>query len=153
MNKYGMAAEQVAEMQERVSGIAASVGLNYDREATQQTHTVKAHELLHLAKKHGLQEPMKERLLKAYFIEGKHVGRIPDLVELASEVGLDPVEVEAALTSSQYLPDVKADMAQARAYGISGVPFFVIDGKYGISGAQETQTFVDALNEAKATTA
>ena len=148
MNKYGMAAEQVAEMQERVCAIAASVGLNYHLESTQQTNTVKAHELLHLANKRGLQEPMKERLLRAYFIEGKHVGRIPDLVELASEVGLDPVEVEAALTSSQYLPDVKADMAQARAYGISGVPFFVIDGKYGISGAQETQTFVDALNEA-----
>ena len=109
---------------------------------------MKAHELLHLANKRGLQEPMKERLLKAYFIEGKHVGRIPDLVELASEVGLEPFEVEAALTSNQYWPDVKADMAQARAYGISGVPFFVIDGKYGISGAQETQTFVDALNEA-----
>jgi predicted DsbA family dithiol-disulfide isomerase len=148
MNKYGMPAEQVAQMQERVAGIAASVGLDYHLESTQQTNTVKAHELLHLAKKHGLQEPMKERLLKAYFIEGKHVGRIPDLVELAAEVGLDPAEVEVALTSSQYLPDVKADMAQARAYGISGVPFFVIDGKYGISGAQETQTFVDALNEA-----
>jgi len=150
MNKYGMPAEQVLQMQERVSGIAASVGLDYHLDATQQTNTVKAHELLHLAKKHGLQEPMKERLLRAYFIEGKHVGRIPDLVELASDVGLDPVEVEAALTSDQHLPDVKADMAQARAYGISGVPFFVIDGKYGISGAQETQTFIDALNEAQA---
>ena len=150
MNKYGMSALQVAEMQERVASIAASVGLDYHLDATQQTNTVKAHELLHLAKKHGLQEPMKERLLRAYFIEGKHVGRIPDLVELSSDVGLDPVEVEAALTSSQYLPDVKADMAQARAYGISGVPFFVIDGKYGISGAQETQTFIDALNEAQA---
>jgi predicted DsbA family dithiol-disulfide isomerase len=143
-----MSADQVAQMQERVAGIAASVGLDYHLESTQQTNTVKAHELLHLARAHGLQEPMKERLLRAYFIEGAHVGRIPDLVDLATQVGLDPNEVEAALTSSQYLPDVKADMAQARAYGISGVPFFVIDGRYGISGAQETSTFVDALNEA-----
>jgi predicted DsbA family dithiol-disulfide isomerase len=150
MDKYGMSADQVAQMQERVAGIAASVGLDYHLESTQQTNTVKAHELLHLAKAHGLQEPMKERLLRAYFIEGAHVGRIPDLVELATQVGLDPNEVEVALTSSQYLPDVKADMAQARAYGISGVPFFVIDGRYGISGAQETPTFVDALNEAAA---
>ena len=82
--------------------------------------------------------------------EGRHIGRADDLAELAAEVGLDHDEAQAALTEHTYLPDVKADMAQAVAYGIQGVPFFVIDDRYGISGAQETAHFVAALRQAAA---
>lgn len=92
---------------------------------------------------------MKERLLKAYFVDGLHVGRIEDLADLAAEIGLDRDDVIRALTAHDFLADVKADVAQAAAYGIQGVPFFVIDGRYGISGAQDPDTFAQALRQAQ----
>ena len=144
----GLPADQVEQMLERVGSIAESVGLHYDFDALRHTNTVRAHQVLHLAKTKGLQSELKERLLRAYFEEGRHVGRAEDLADLAAEVGLDRDEVIVALESEEFLPDVRADINQARAYGISGVPFFVIDQKYGISGAQESETFVQALGQA-----
>jgi predicted DsbA family dithiol-disulfide isomerase len=136
-------------MLERVTGIAASVGLDYDYDSVHQTNTVKAHELLHYAKSKGRQLEMKERLLKAYFVNGEHVGRIEDLADIAAEIGFDRADVVRALESNEFLPAVKADVAQAQEYGIQGVPFFVIDGKYGISGAQEASTFAAALQQVR----
>ena len=147
--RKGIPLDQVEQMLRGVTDIAASVGLEYDFDSVHQTNTVVAHELLHLAKAHGRQEDMNERLLRAYFIEGRHVGRIDDLVDLATDVGLDPDEVRAALTNRTYLPAVKADVAQAREYGINGVPFYVIDGRYGVSGAQDPQVFADVLTQAR----
>jgi predicted DsbA family dithiol-disulfide isomerase len=147
--RKGMPVAQVKQMLERVTGIAASVGLDYQFDRVHQTNTVKAHELLHYAKAKGRQLEMKERLLKAYFIEGGHVGRIPDLADLAADIGLDREDVVRALTANQYLPDVKADMAQAQQYGIQGVPFFVIDGRYGVSGAQDAAVFADVLKQVR----
>ena len=126
------------------------MGLDYHYETIHQTNTVLAHELLHLAKAHGRQAELKERLLAAYFVEGRHVGRVEDLADLAAEVGLDRAEAVAALTDHRYLADVKADVAQAAAYGINGVPFFVFDQKYGVSGAQETATFRQVLEQVRA---
>lgn len=140
-------------MIDRVVGIAASVGLDYDYDAIHQTNTVLAHELLHLAKAHGRQAELKERLLAAYFTEGRHVGRVEDLADLAAEVGLDRAEAVAALTDHRHLGDVKADVAQAAAYGITGVPFFVFDNRYGVSGAQETATFRQVLDQVAAESA
>lgn len=148
--RKGLPMEVVEQMIQRVKGVAAAVGLDYDYEHMHQTNTVKAHELLHYAKAHGKQLAMKERLLSAYFIEGRHVGRIPDLADLAAEIGLDRDDVVRALESGQYLPDVKTDVAQAAAYGINGVPFFVFEGKYGVSGAQETATFANVLEQVQA---
>ena len=148
--KFNIGPEQVQAMHDRVSGIAEAVGLHYDFEHMHQTNTVKAHELLHYAKAHGRQIELKERLLQAYFLNGEHVGRIADLAEIAASIGFDREDVVRALESNQYLPDVKADMAQARAYGISGVPFFVVDGRYGVSGAQETATFANVLEQVRA---
>ena len=88
---------------------------------------------------------MKEALLKAYFVDGGHVGRVDDLADLAATVGLDHDDVVRALESGQYTAAVKADVAQAAAYGIQGVPFYVFDGKYGVSGAQESATFAQVL--------
>jgi predicted DsbA family dithiol-disulfide isomerase len=147
--RKGIAPEQAQTMIDRVVGIAASVGLDYDYGAIHQTNTVLAHELLHLAKAHGRQAELKERLLAAYFVEGRHVGRVDDLADLAVEVGLDRAEAVAALTDHRYLADVKADVAQAAAYGINGVPFFVFDQKYGVSGAQETETFRQVLEQVR----
>jgi predicted DsbA family dithiol-disulfide isomerase len=108
---------------------------------------VKAHELLHFAKANGKQLELAERLFRAYFVEGRHVGRIEDLAELAAEVGLDRAAAVEALESDRYLADVRADQSTAAEYGINGVPFFVIEGKYGVSGAQDAQTFAQVLEQ------
>lgn len=149
MERKGLPKEHVEQMLERVTTIAQNVGLEYHFDTVHQTNTIKAHELLHFAKAKGVQEQMKERLLSAYFVEGKHVGRFEDLADLAEEIGLDRAETVRVLTEETYLPDVKADVAQAGVYGIEGVPFYVLDGQFGISGAQEPDTFAAALREAK----
>jgi predicted DsbA family dithiol-disulfide isomerase len=145
--RKGIPMAQVGQMLERVTSIAASVGLDYHYDDVRQTNTIKAHELIHYAKGKDRQLDMKERLLRAYFVEGRHVGRIDDLADLAADIGLDRDDVIRSLGASEYLADVKADVALARQYGIQGVPFFVIDGKYGVSGAQESTIFADVLRQ------
>ncbi len=145
----GMSPEQVKPMLDRVTDIAKDVGLDYDYDALQHTNTIKAHQLIHFAKAHGKQLEAKERLLKAYFVEGRHVGRTDDLADLAAELGLDRAQAKRALENDEDLDDVRADQQQAIGYGIRGVPFFVIDGKYGVSGAQEAKTFTEVLNKVK----
>jgi len=148
MSHRGVSAEQARAMIDRVVGIARDAGLVYDYDSLQHTNTIKAHQLLHFAKEHGLQLEMKERLLSAYFVEGRHVGRVEDLADLAAEIGLNRADVIRSLEADEYLEAVGADMQQARQYGINGVPFFVIDGRYGISGAQPPQVFVEVLTRA-----
>lgn len=143
----GMPADRVREMLERVTGVAAEAGLEYRFDLLKHTNTVKAHELLHFAKAQGRQHEMAERLMSAYFSEGRHVGRIDDLVDLAAETGLDADATREALETSRHLEDVNADKAQAAAYGIQGVPFFVIDGKYGVSGAQPAEAFTQIARQ------
>ncbi|WP_066038592.1 DsbA family oxidoreductase [Herbiconiux solani] len=145
--RKGMPVAQVEQMLERVTGIASDVGLDYDFGHVKHTNTVKAHQLIHYAKAHGVQLEAKERLLKAYFVEGRHVGRVEDLADLAAEMGLDRDDVVRSLNADEYLPAVHADQQQAVAYGIQGVPFFVIDGRYGVSGAQEAAAFVQVLEQ------
>jgi predicted DsbA family dithiol-disulfide isomerase len=146
----GMPAPQVEGMLSQMTTLASGEGLAFDYDALQHTNTVKAHELLHLANAHGRQLEMKERLLKAYFEEGRHVGRVEDLADLAADIGLDRDEVVRALTDGTHLADVEADKRQAEAYGISGVPFFVVDGRYGVSGAQDPAVFLDVLQKVAA---
>lgn len=143
----GLPVAQVEQMLERVTAVAAAAGLDYDFEHVHQTKTLKAHELLHFAKAHGKQSELKERLLEAYFVDGGHVGHLDELVTYATEVGLDADAARAALESGEYAAAVQADIAQAGAYGIQGVPFFVIDGKYGISGAQPADVFAQAITQ------
>jgi predicted DsbA family dithiol-disulfide isomerase len=143
----GMGADQVGQMLSRVTGIAAAVGLDYNFDALKHTNTVKAHELLHYAKGKGKQLEMSERLFSAYFIEGRHVGRVLDLADLAAEVGLDRSDVVRSLESDEFLSAVREDQALAQQYGIQGVPFFVIDDAYGVSGAQEATTFAQVLEQ------
>ena len=147
--RKGLSMDQVEQMLERVVGIAADVGLDYHYDDVHQTNTIKAHELLHYAKAKGRQLDMKERLLKAYFVDGRHIGRVPDLADLAAEIGLDRADVERALTQEEFLGAVKADVAVAAQYGIQGVPFFVFDGRYGVSGAQDASTFANVLSQVR----
>ena len=146
--RKGLSPEHVAQMLDNVTNIAAEVGLTYDFGSVHQTNTRKAHELLHFAKAHGKQSEMKERLLAAYFVEGQHVGQMNSLADLAAEVGLDRADVTRSLEQGEYADAVEADVQQAAEYGISGVPFYVIDGKFGISGAQSPETFAAALKQA-----
>src|SRR3546814_20441061 len=104
---------------------------------------VKAHELLHYAKEHGKQLQAKERLLRAYFIEGRHTGHVDELAQLAAEIGLDPQDVRRPLDEDEHRPAVRADQELAARLGITAVPFFVIAGRYGVSGAHRPAPFLD----------
>ena len=143
-----MAAGQVEQMLAQMTELAAAEGLSYDFDALQHTNTVKAHELLHFARTKGRQLDLVELMFSAYFEQGRHIGRVEDLADLAAEIGLDRDEALAALNASTHLPDVVADKDQAVAYGISGVPFFVLDRRLGVSGAQDPSVFAEALREA-----
>ena len=146
--RKGIPVDQVHEMLARVTGIAAEVGLDYHFDEVHQTNTRKAHELLHFAKAHGKQSEVKELLLKAYFVEGAHVGKLETLADIAAEAGLDRADILRSLEHGEFADAVEADVQQAVAFGIQGVPFYVIDGKYGISGAQPAEVFVQALEQA-----
>jgi predicted DsbA family dithiol-disulfide isomerase len=146
----GIPEAHASQMLAQMTALGKTVGIAYDYDSLQTTNTIKAHELLHYAKSQGKQLEMKERLLSAYFEEGRHVGQVDELADLAAEIGLDRDEVVDSLKSESFLDDVMTDKAQAVAYGINGVPFFVINGKYGVSGAQDSAVFVDVLTQAAA---
>lgn len=143
----GISPESAREMLDRVTGVAADAGLTYRFDLLKHTNTVKAHELLHFAKQNGRQLELAERLMSAYFLEGRHVGRDDDLVALAVEVGLDEEAAREALASQRFRAAVRADQEQAQQFGITGVPFFVIDGKYGVSGAQPVEAFTQIARQ------
>lgn len=140
-----MGADRVAKMLDDVTGIARSVGLDYRFDVLQHTNTVRAHQLLHLAKANGVQLEMAERLFRAYFTEGRHLGRIDELARLGADVGLDPDEVTGVLDADGMVHAVRADQEQALRLGITGVPFHVVEGRYGISGAQAPEAFLQVL--------
>jgi len=144
----GYAPDEVQVMQGRVTALAAAEGLDFRLDDSRTGPTVDAHRLLHLAAHRGLGEELKERLLRAYFTEGEPIADVDTLVSVAAEVGLDPEEARTVLEGDAYLDEVNADFAQARAYGINGVPFFVVDQKFGVSGAQSTEVFADLLERA-----
>lgn len=150
--KYGRTPAQAQEMLDSMTRTAADEGLEYHFENTRLTNTFLAHQLIHLAAESGQQDAMKERLLRAYMSEGRHVGDLDTLVELAGDIGLNAAGVRAALEAGQYAGDVRQDEAQAQTLGISGVPFFVLGGKYGVSGAQSAEVLRGALDQVWAET-
>lgn len=143
----GMAPAQVEQMLAQVTGIAEGEGLHYDFDAVRHTNTVLAHQALHHAKAHGREAELKERLLAAYFEQGLDLGQVDVVVELGTEVGLDADALRRDLEAGTYVDAVRADEAQAASYGINGVPFYVLDGRYGVSGAQSPETFLSALQQ------
>jgi predicted DsbA family dithiol-disulfide isomerase len=149
--KYGGGPTAGAQMIDRVEAVAAEEGLVYRLHQAQRANTVDAHRLLHLALDEGgreTQDRLKEALLSAYFTEARNVADHGVLREVATGAGLDPARVDEVLASDAYAADVQADIDQAHAYGSSGVPFFVIDGKYGVSGAQPAEAFGQVLRRA-----
>jgi len=143
--KYAVSLEQARSMNARVVNAAAGEGLHYRYDIAKRGNTFDAHRLLHLAAAEGLQSAMKERLMAAYFMEGRAIGDRDTLVELAGEVGIDSERARAALDSDEYAGDVRADEREAAELGITGVPFFVINRRYGVSGAQPPEVMLEAL--------
>ncbi len=146
--RKGMAEAHVAQMFEHVKAQAAGEGLAYDFDTLTVANSHLGHELIHFAAQHGKQDQAKEALLKLHFEQGVDIGDVDALVEIAVGLGLDGAAARAALTDREFEADVDQDITEAHTLGIQGVPFFVIDRKYGVSGAQSPEVFSQTLNEA-----
>ena len=149
--KYGRTEAEMRLMQQQLIDLAAEEGLAFRLFETVHTNTVDAHRLLHLALETGgsaLQRELNEALLSAYFEQAQDVGDHDVLTKVAVGTGLDEARVRAVLAGQEYAEAVAADVAQARAFGATGVPFFVIDRAYGVSGAQPAEVFAQVLDQA-----
>jgi len=143
----GISLARAKEMNEHVTAMAAEVGLTYDLGRAVVANSFDAHRLSHFAKKHGRQDAVEERLFKAYFTEGKNTADHGTLVSLAVEAGLNAEEVRAMLAGTEFSDDVNRDIYEASQVGARGVPFFVFDNKYAVSGAQPSELFLQVLNK------
>ena len=149
--KYGVAREQAVAMNARVAAVAAGEGLDYQLDRARPGNSFNAHRLLHLAATRGRQSELKERLMRAYFTDGRAIGDDDVLVQVAVEAGLAEEDARAVLAGEAYAADVRADERRAAALGITGVPFVVLDERYGVSGAQAADVFLSAMERAWAT--
>ncbi|WP_104104793.1 DsbA family protein [Arthrobacter sp. 08Y14] len=149
--RKGIDPEQLAGMLEQVTAQAAGEGLSYDFDSLVVANSFPAHRLIHLARAEGGSEAadaVKEALLSAHFEKGQDIGSTEVLSGIGAAAGVDPDRVRSMLATDEYTDAVNADIAQARSLGVSGVPFFVLDEKYGISGAQPVELFTSALEQA-----
>ncbi|WP_326551660.1 DsbA family oxidoreductase [Micromonospora sp. NBC_01813] len=146
--KIGATPEQVRAMHRQVSELAAQEGLTYALDRAIAVNTVDAHRLNQLAARHGLDGQMHERLMRAHLVEGAVLDDSATLVRLATEVGVDAGAAARVLASDEYAAEVAADARAARQRGATGVPFFAINDRWGISGAQPAETFAAALRTA-----
>jgi predicted DsbA family dithiol-disulfide isomerase len=147
-DKYGMTREQALQANERMTRLALAEGLEYHLDTARSGNTFAAHRLLHLAQEHGRQDALKERFMRAYFTEGAPIGVSETLVGLAEEVGLPAEDVHRVLASDEFAEAVRAEETLAAEFGINGVPFFVFDRRFGVSGAQPADALVQVLDQA-----
>lgn len=143
----GVSAEQARQMLNRAKEMAEGVGLTMDNEKAILANSFKAHQLLQLAKNKGVADETKEALFRAHFAEGRNIDDVNILIEIGKEAGLQEEDSRKALSSDQFADAVKQDQIQAQQIGVQGVPFFVFNNKYGVSGAQPTDTFLDVLQK------
>jgi predicted DsbA family dithiol-disulfide isomerase len=141
--KYGMTHEEAQASQQRLADVAAADGLDMRFDLARGGNTFDAHRLVHLGEAHGVQDAMKERLMRAYFTEGERIGDADALARLGLDVGLPEDEVRDVLATDRYAAEVREDERTAMSLGISAVPFFVVDRKIGAAGAHPP----DALGE------
>jgi predicted DsbA family dithiol-disulfide isomerase len=147
--KLGRTMDEIRVLNERVIGLAAAEGLDYDFERYQVINTFDAHRLAHFGTARGLGDAIQERLLRAQLVEGEVLDDMDTLVRLGAEVGLPADEAREVLESDAYAADVRDDVSQARQLGIGGVPCFVFDRRFAVSGAQERELFLRALQQAR----
>jgi predicted DsbA family dithiol-disulfide isomerase len=146
--KYGMSREEAEARHRQMTAMAAEDGWDFHFDRARRGNTFDAHRLLHLAAERGVQDAVKERLFRGYFTEGEPIADHPTLVRLGGEAGLDADEAREVLASDRYADAVRADERQAQAYGITAVPFFVVDRKYGVAGAQPPEALLQVLDTA-----
>ncbi len=145
--KKGQTREWAQRMNGQVTDMAKAVGLKYDFDKLVVANTLDAHRLSHLAAKHNLQNEMEEHLFSAYFTEGKNIGDKETLMKLGTETGLDSSEIKSMLEENTFAQDVQRDEDEAAQLGIRGVPFFLFDRKYAVSGAQPQEVFQQTLEK------
>ncbi|HEX6431821.1 MAG TPA: DsbA family oxidoreductase [Niastella sp.] len=145
--RKGFSVEKAKELNDQVTGMAAAEGLKYDFDKAVVANSFDAHRFSHLAAKHGKGDAAEESLFKAYFSEGKNIADRDTLIQLGIDIGLDGADVKQALEGNAYAQEVKQDIEEATTLGVRGVPFFVIDRKYAVSGAQATEVFLQALDQ------
>lgn len=146
-NKYEISVDEAKAMNNQLVARAAEVGLTYNFDQVKQTNTLDAHRLAKYAETKGKGKEMAERLMKGYFTESKFLGKLDTLIELAVEAGLDREETETVLKTGGFAASVQEDQAEAAKLQVQGVPFFVINRKYAISGAQPVTAFADTLQK------
>ncbi len=148
VKRKGMSADQVKGILNSVTQSAKQVGLDYYLDKAIIVNSLNAHKLIQFAKTKGLGEQAEERLFLAFFTEGKNIADIDTLTQLGKEIGLDETEAKTSFTDEKYASLVKLDIQEAQQVGVQGVPFFVLDRKYAVSGAQPSQAFLMNLEKA-----
>ena len=146
-DRKGWSLEQSEQMHDRVVEMAATVGLEYNFDRAVVANSLFAHRVIQLAKQKGLDDVIEELFFRAYFTDGKDLASEDTLVALGQEAGLEASEIRAAIASEELAYRVSQDIQEGVNLGIRGVPFFVFDRKYGISGAEPIHVFIDTLNQ------
>lgn len=144
---HRMSVEQAKQRFDMFKQQAQTVGLTYNYDTIKMTNSFDAHRLAKWANQFGKEDALTNRLMKAYFTDGLNIANIDTLVKLADELGLDPKEAKNVLQSNQYADQVNAEINEGRQIGVQGVPFFVLNRKYGISGAQPVEYFTQVLEK------
>lgn len=144
----GWSLAQAKQANDYVTKMAKEVGLNYDFDKAVVANSFDAHRLVQLAKAKGKGDAMEEQLFKAYFTEGKNIADHHILLQLATAIGLEEEAVKKVLNSNEYADAVERDIYEAQQIGVRGVPYFILNDRYAVSGAQATETFLGALNKA-----
>lgn len=145
--KKGFPEAQAQQMISQVQQMGAGAGIDFHFEKALITNTFSAHKILHLAKKHNKSTEMEEALFITHFIDGKNIGDSETLISLAESLGIDQEEARRVLNSDIFDAEIGKDIEEARTNGISGVPFFILNGKYAVSGAQPAELFANALQQ------
>lgn len=149
-NKYGKTLAEVDQMQNHIIAMAQSVGLTFDFQNSYRFNTMNAHRILHKAKEKNIDTKLTEAFFSAYLEKGLNLAKIEVLKKVAQENGMLPEEIDEALTNDLYAYKVQQDLQEAAQLGISGVPFFVFNRKYGVSGAQPKEVFLQTMQQAHA---
>lgn len=145
--KYGMSVELAMQRHEQVTQQAAEVGLDFRFDIAKPANTFRAHQLTKLAATVGKEDTAEEALFKAYFTEGKNINDVSTLAEIGAGIGLEEAAVREALAQQTFKNEVRTDIYEAQQVGVRGVPFFVFNRKYAVSGAQQPEVFLGALQQ------
>lgn len=145
--KKGVSEAEGRRMNDYMTQIAKEVGLDYQFDNVTPANTFLAHQLIHFGAQQGQQDATKERLMAAYYLEGQNLNDLDTLLRLGAEAGLDPAAARQALEAGTYANEVRRDEYEAQQIGVQGVPFFVFDNKYAVSGAQPSEVFAQVLDQ------